>query len=552
MANHLVFVAPSEPQTSSVLSPLTRSYDTWQTELEMDMDREFLLNGIKHGFKILEDPKGEVTQVHCRNYRSTTDSEIRHLVESQIKTEISKGNYMICKSAPKIVSSLGAIPKKSGGVRLIHDCSRPFGLGVNSYAHKRGFKYETVDRAIELLPTGGYMSKVDLSSAYRSVPIHPSCYTFTGLHWIFEGDDFPTYFVDTRLPFGASESPEKFQRCTSAVTRMMAHRGYCVIAYLDDFLVIESDKSRCAAAHQELLSLLQNLGFSINWDKVVGPSQCLTFLGVEINSIKRQLSLPQEKLEDLNTMLSQWMNKKKATKRELQQLIGRLNWAARVVRGGRTFLRRLINLMCSLKRKHHRTRISAETRRDIEWWKKFMYSFNGTVDFIGKDTEPAVYLTSDACCMGGAAVCNYDWLYTNWNIDYPEYADSHINIKELLAATAAADRWKKSWRNKYVVIYTDNTSTMFMINKGTSSNSEAMKLLRHLFWLSAKWNFHLKAHHIPGEQNILSDYISRLHEHKHWQNVLPAYHLYIHPLTDHMSYGSVLYLQDPMSYTGNN
>ena len=100
MANHLVFVAPSEPQTNSVLSPLTRSYDTWQTELETDMDREFLLSGVKHGFKILEEPEGEVTQVHCRNYRSTTDPEFKHLVESQIKAEISKGNYMICKSVP--------------------------------------------------------------------------------------------------------------------------------------------------------------------------------------------------------------------------------------------------------------------------------------------------------------------------------------------------------------------------------------------------------------------------------------------------------------------
>ena len=66
-------------------------------------------------------------------------------------------------------------------------------------------------------------------------------------------------------------------------------------------------------------------------------------------------------------MLSVWLKKKKAMKQELQQLIGKLNWAARVVRGGRKFLRRLIDLMCTLKRKHYHVRLSAEARADITW-----------------------------------------------------------------------------------------------------------------------------------------------------------------------------------------
>ena len=43
-----------------------------------------------------------------------------------------------------------------------------------------------------------------------------------------------------------------------------------------------------------------------------------------------------------------------------------------------------------------------------------------------------------------------------------------------------------------------------------------MSNLRELFWLSAQFNFSVKAIHIPGIINILPDAISRLHEPKQW------------------------------------
>ena len=107
--------------------------------------------------------------------------------------------------------------------------------------------------------------------------------------------------------------------------------------------------------YDTLLVMLQKLGFQIYWDKVVPPTQQITLLGVNIDCVSKQLSLPDSKVQEI----CEWCGKKKATKHELQQLIGCLNWAVRLVRGGRTFLRRLINVMCSLKRKYHRIRLMA-------------------------------------------------------------------------------------------------------------------------------------------------------------------------------------------------
>ena len=302
-------------RSSSSPTLLTACIATWEHELKNDCDRDFLLQGINDGFTIL-NPHANIPRqtVHCYNYKSATCPENRPLVEKQILQEIDLGHYIVCQSPPPIISSIGAIVKKSGGIRLIHDCSRPLGYSVNSYSSKQSFKYETVDNAVAKLPLNGWMSKVDLSSAYRSVPIHPSCFPYTGLHWTFEGASDATYFFDSRLPFGGSECPEKFQRLSNAVTRMMTRRGYTVISYLDDFLTIAPDQQQCELAHKELLRLLQSLGFKINWAKVAKPSQSMTFLGIQIDSIAQTLSLPHDKLQEFQALLTSWQGVKKVTK----------------------------------------------------------------------------------------------------------------------------------------------------------------------------------------------------------------------------------------------
>ena len=525
---HLVFVTQPSP------SPLTTKYEVWEEELQHDKDKTFLLEGIRDGFKII-DQEVSKDSVFCKNYKSATEPDIVSEVEAQILKEIDNEHYIICDKPSRIVSSLGAIRKSSGGVRLIHDCSRPDGSSVNSYATTNAFKYETVDKAMELLPVGGYMAKIDLSSAYRVVPLHPVCYEATGLHWTFAGDTSPTFMYDCRLPFGASKSPEIFQKLSSSVTRMMAARNFTVISYLDDFLLIEETEQRCKEAYNTLLALLQSLGFIINWNKVEPASQQITFLGINICSVTHQLSLPQEKLQEIKTLLHTWEGKKKATKLELMKLVGKLNWAARLVRGGRTFLRRLIDIMCSLRRKHHRIRLTASARADIAWWLDFMQIFNGTVCFIHNTAAPTAYLTSDACTIGGGAVYNSDWFYVNWCIDFPGMAPEHINVKELCTIILAARRWAHLWSNKHIVIYTDNSCSMYSVNKGTSHNVKCMALLRELFWLSALHNFHITARHIPGVDNILSDYISRLHEHVNWPHFIVTNELCIDNPLFHMS-----------------
>ena len=119
-------------------------------------------------------------------------------------------------------------------------------------------------------------------------------------------------------------------------------------------------------------------------------------------------------------------------------------------------------------------------------------------------------------------------------------ANLHTNTKEVLAVFLAVCSWAPYWRNKCICIQSDNMVTVAAINKGTSRNPFLMFCLRIMFLLSAIYNFHIKAQHIRGISNMVTDGISRLHEPDKWDQIGPF--LQPSPLHLHLSQASFLFL----------
>jgi hypothetical protein len=126
------------------------------------------------------------------------------------------------------------------------------------------------------------------------------------------------------------------------------------------------------------------------------------FLGVYIDCLNRTLSLPDQKVNDLYELLKRSIRRKKMTKLEIQKLLGKLNWAARVIKGGRTFMRRLIDLTCRTCEEHHYLRLSKEAKADISWWIGCPEVFNGTCKFSVDIRLANCQFATDACETGGA------------------------------------------------------------------------------------------------------------------------------------------------------
>ena len=244
--------SPTAEATSTPFSP-TLNITAWQHELINDPDCDFILDGIKFGFKIIEPPDMD-GNIEMNNYKSTREHAT--LVEAEIQKEIMEGRYIVTPGKPKIVSALGAIPKSDGAIRLIHDASRPSGSAVNDYsAAMPKQRFQSLQDVINLVTPNCFFAKLDLKAAYRSVGIHPSNYSYMGLNWLFEGDTQPTYLIDNRLCFGAKNSPGIFHRLTQAVRRMMKKRGWNIVCFLDDILLIADDYAQCYQGYNNLYDL---------------------------------------------------------------------------------------------------------------------------------------------------------------------------------------------------------------------------------------------------------------------------------------------------------
>ena len=63
--------------------------------------------------------------------------------------------------------------------------------------------------------------------------------------------------------------------------------------------------------------------------------------------------------------------------REIQSIIGLLNFACEVVVPGRAFCRRLIDATCKDKKSWHKVRISVGMKKDLQVWLNFLDSYNG-------------------------------------------------------------------------------------------------------------------------------------------------------------------------------
>lgn len=150
---------------------------------------------------------------------------------------------------------------------------------------------------------------------------------------------------------GASSSCQIFEKLCTTFHWIMINRydASGISHYIDDFFFIGPPNSqKCLQDVLAFGQLCNTIGIPIKQSKTVLPTTKLTIYGIEVDSVFMKSCLPQDKLEHLRSVLAATSRKKKGTLRDLQSLIGLLNFPCIVVVPGRAFLRRLIDLTCNI------------------------------------------------------------------------------------------------------------------------------------------------------------------------------------------------------------
>ncbi len=246
------------------------------------------------------------------------------------------------------LNRVGLVPKghNSGKFRLITDLSFPHGASANDGISPDlvSLSYIAVDDVaaiVQELGKGSLLAKMDIEAAYRLIPVHPHDRVLQGMEW--DG----RIYVDPCLPFGLRSAPKIFNVVADGLCWCLRQAGIqFVLHYLDDFIIVAPpDTDECARSVTILEETCAKLGVPMAPGKSEGPLTSLVFLGILVDTEAGELRLPEGKLQRLKSLLQHWGARRACRRRELELLVGLLNHACKVVRSGRSFLRRLFDLL---------------------------------------------------------------------------------------------------------------------------------------------------------------------------------------------------------------
>ncbi len=488
---------PSAGTSVAPLVPLARSLGAW---LALPGPSRWLLRTIRLGYAIQfarRPPK--FRGVHFTSVKAVDApvlcAEIAVLLAKDAIEPVPPADMRSGFYSPYFI-----VPKKSGGLRPILDLRV-----LNRALHKLPFRMLTQKRIFGCVRPLDWFAAIDLKDAYFHVSILPRHRPF--LRFAFEGRAYQ-YKV---LPFGLSLSPRVFTKVAEAALVPLREWGVRILNYLDDWLILAQSREQLRAHKDLVLRHLSQLGLRVNWEKSkLVPTQRISFLGMELDSVNQTARLTQERAQSVLNCLKTLSGRTAVPLKLFQRLLGHMAAAAAIVPLGLLHMRPLQHWLhgriprWAWERGTHRVQITPACRKTFSPWSDPSFLRAGVP--LEQVSRHAVVFT-DASATGWGATYNGHAVLGVWTGPQLRW---HINCLELLAVRLALSRLRGRLQGKDVLVRTDNTATVAYINRQGGLRSRRMsQLARHLLLWSQKHLRSLRAIHIPGVLNRAADELSR-------------------------------------------
>ena len=451
------------PINVSLLEQLLQNYPDCE-------NAKCLANGFKFGFKL--NYIGDRKRIEFKNMLSTQQFVNEILVK--IDKEIELGRVLDPFLYPPIsylrCNPIGILPKKQGGWRMITNLSYPIGDSVNDYIDSElcSVNYSTFDDALKVISAkgeGALMAKMDVSNAFRLLPICPQDFCLLG----FKIADL--YYIDKCLPMGCSISCSLFEKFSTFLHWEVQHRSNIesIVHYLDDFLFI-GDKStdECQILMCCFQELCKGLGVPLAVEKTEGPTTRICFLGLGIDTITQTIFIPEDKRRELLLKIQNVLSCKKVTLKQLQSLVGALAFVVKALPAGRAFSRRIYGAMEGVKKSFHFIRITSEIRMDLQMWVQFLLNFNGTTPFPLQhwhDSEFLEFFTDSSGAYGCGVVFGNHWSCLSWPTYWSSDIIRDITLLELVPIVLGMSIWSSKLKNLKLLLHVDNMALVQNINQ---------------------------------------------------------------------------------------
>jgi hypothetical protein len=364
--------------------------------------------------------------------------------------------------------------------------------------------------------------KSDIADAYRLLPVSP----FWQIKQIITVDG--ERYVDRKLAFGSSASCGIFISFNSLVAWIAKYeRG---IEYLSDYV---DDSSGCdltgntllyepydkymPTSQVILLRLWDELGIPHKPHKQVFGSP-LVIIGIEVDPNSMTLTLPADARTRLLEELCLWSAKPPKTSsgsfklKHWERLAGWFNWALNVFPLLRPALNNLYAKMTGKRNKQQRVHINNAIRGDLMWAVTHIKNSDGVHLFKSMTWTPSLadfVIYCDACPegMGFWYPVSKDGYFAPTPVNVP--TDVIFYFEALSVLSALAHVQSKAPKGSKILIYTDNTNTVDIF-RTLRCLPPYNNLLKSAVDILIKNDFSLRVLHVPGEENVVADALSRV------------------------------------------
>lgn len=436
-----------------------------------------------------------------RKYTTKKSKEMTNII-SQLKQQKILETPPIIN--PGFLCHMFLVNKSDGGIRPIFDLRR-----LNLFVATKHFQLISQVDIRNFLQMNDWSVKIDIHQAYFHLPIAETHRRFLRIFYNNE------LLQLTALPFGLSSAPKMFATVSNWIAEILRARGFRILVYLDDFLLVNQDQQTLVSQVAETLSLLKTLGWHVNYNKsILEPSHEVEYLGLIWNTQENKIKLPGKKAMKIKLIISKLLKFKNSSLREMQSLLGLLNFANYTVSKGRLHCRRMQLFLKQFQqnRPRERNNLSVQVQQDLGWWLKVVEHSSSPI------IKPKVthFFTTDAADAGWGAQLNNKYLSGKWATYQKPW---HSNMKELYAVFAAIHSQRMTLKEAHILIQSDNrTLVSYIRNEGGTRSLGLLKLTTRLLKLIQSLGITLSANYLPGRINEIADRLSRGRK-------LPEWHL---------------------------
>ena len=474
------------------------------------------------GFRLFVDESTTVLSASSssvfRSFSHDENDAINEILKSEISLGRIAGPFSYVPFSDAILTPVFVIEKPSTSLikkwRFIHNLSEPHGNSVNDAisTDDATVSYDTFDNLISMISScgqGSLIGKFDIDAAFRILDVDPRdwhflCFCVNGL-----------FYYEKVMPFGCRVSCRSFEALGSfLIWFLKARTGYdCFFRYVDDFvMVFNNSNSLMTSLWIKSLQLLASLGVPLSPNKICFPCTSVQVLGFHIDTVLGLITIPCDKQAAILELIDVVLRKRNLSKHALETLLGKLCYAARVLRMSRPFLRRLYMRLSLYAAPHHRHYLPSECRRDLGMWRCFFVTPLGPLrifnnDFISNDT---LHLFSDSSAFGFGAVFGTCWFHGSWQGLFIDKAHQNsITILEFFPILVSIFVWRSHLAGKKIVFHCDNMAVVEILNKLTAHDLDILKLLRSFVINCVCSDIEIRAIHVPGTKNQICDVLSR-------------------------------------------